>query len=884
MKPVTLRFSGFGPYVEEQFVDFTALEKGGLFLICGDTGAGKTTILDAMCCALYGESSGGSRGSLEAMRCKTATRDDPTALEFVFDHNGKRYVFTRELKFARKNLNDHHGCMIEQDGVRVPLVENPTKSNVNRMAESISGLTVGQFRQVIILPQGKFETLLTSDSVAKETILTSIFDAEKWDVIAATLSSQVRERDAALKTESAALEAVLARYGCEDAAAMHIRLAEEKTRLAERQHRLNDAEKAYAAMQQTLENMIAAEQPFKELEIRLAQYEALSRKSADFETEAEALARADEAERLRTMFEKFDAARTTAADAEKAVTKAETDAATASLARQTAEAAIAAHEETAADVEEMGREAVRLQEKQALYEELPAKREAVGAAEERTEYTAECWERATAVQMHADETLFALREEQAAAIAACEQAEERYFRGIGGVLATTLEKGKPCPVCGSTAHPAPATSGDDSVSEEEFKAYKQRRAEAIAAFDAAQTAATAAREEAVNAANRHREAENAAQTARAEWKTALSMKIDGIDTADQLKKRLQECVKAKEIYDVTAHALQEALVKAAGEAQSCQAILTQSRERAQQAAVVLQVARAAWETALDASSFDDEQAYKAAALPFEEREQRKSTLHSQKAALQHAADEVSLWQKRVGGAVRPQVAVQKAQNEQAAVQLDVLRREIALAQNALEALERDTVDVEKRAAIYNEERQKTDADMEFSRRINGSSGVSLKRYVLGVMLTNITVQANHLLSQVYGGRYRLYRTDDIAGAGHKGGLELEVLDQYNNERRSVTTLSGGEKFLVALSLAIGLSTVVQAQGKGVRLEAMFVDEGFGSLSREAVGDAIEILQGVRESSGIVGIISHVDKLAETIPNRIEITKTSKGSRLKVITN
>jgi exonuclease SbcC len=150
------------------------------------------------------------------------------------------------------------------------------------------------------------------------------------------------------------------------------------------------------------------------------------------------------------------------------------------------------------------------------------------------------------------------------------------------------------------------------------------------------------------------------------------------------------------------------------------------------------------------------------------------------------------------------------------------------------------------------------------------------------MLTSVTAEANRLLSGVYGGRYRLYRTDEISGRSRKGGLELEVQDNQTGQRRSVTTLSGGEKFLVALSLAIGLSTVVQAQGHGMQLEAMFVDEGFGSLDRESVADALEVLQGISRSSGIVGIISHVDQLAETIPSKIRITKGKDGSRCSVI--
>ena len=179
------------------------------------------------------------------------------------------------------------------------------------------------------------------------------------------------------------------------------------------------------------------------------------------------------------------------------------------------------------------------------------------------------------------------------------------------------------------------------------------------------------------------------------------------------------------------------------------------------------------------------------------------------------------------------------------------------------------------------ERIQTDADLEFAERLRGSRGLSLQRYVLGVMLSSIAAEANRLLQTVYGGRYQLFRSQELGDRRQKSGLDLEVLDHTNGQRRSVKTLSGGEQFLVALSLAIGLSTVVQSQGSGIRMEAMFIDEGFGSLDRDAIQDALEILDGIRKGSGLVGIISHVDQLAESIPAKIEVRKGTHGSRCTV---
>lgn len=141
MKPVSVRFKCFGPYMEEQYIDFRELEKNGIFLICGETGAGKTTILDAICYALYGRSSGGLRGDMSVMRCKLAGKNDETLVEFIFDCNGRRYKFTRSLKYGRKNLNDSHNCLELRDGEYVPIFENPKATVVNRQAEALIGLT-----------------------------------------------------------------------------------------------------------------------------------------------------------------------------------------------------------------------------------------------------------------------------------------------------------------------------------------------------------------------------------------------------------------------------------------------------------------------------------------------------------------------------------------------------------------------------------------------------------------------------------------------------------------------------------------------------------------------------------------------------------------------
>lgn len=193
--------------------------------------------------------------------------------------------------------------------------------------------------------------------------------------------------------------------------------------------------------------------------------------------------------------------------------------------------------------------------------------------------------------------------------------------------------------------------------------------------------------------------------------------------------------------------------------------------------------------------------------------------------------------------------------------------EIAKIKSALEKLETKQVLHDKMAG--------------FGKLLRGDNGVSLRRYVLGVMLSAVTVQANLLLKTVHGGRYQLYRTMEGITRAHKVGLDLEILDGHAGKTRPVTSLSGGEKFLVSLALALGLSAVVQAQSGGVRMEAMFIDEGFGTLDPQSISDALGVLASVKGSRRLMGIISHVQALQETIETSIEVVKDRRGSRLEI---
>jgi DNA repair exonuclease SbcCD ATPase subunit len=168
-------------------------------------------------------------------------------------------------------------------------------------------------------------------------------------------------------------------------------------------------------------------------------------------------------------------------------------------------------------------------------------------------------------------------------------------------------------------------------------------------------------------------------------------------------------------------------------------------------------------------------------------------------------------------------------------------------------------------------------DYTFAKTLRGDTGTGLQRYVLGIMFSSVIAAANKMLEMVHGGRYHLYRSDDKTKGSNKRGLELKVYDKNSSEHegRFVGTLSGGEKFLASLALSIGMSTV--AQKSGIKIDALFIDEGFGSLDEESIGDAMNILNSIQEAHGMVGIISHVQLLQDRIPTKLKVEETENGS-------
>ncbi len=889
MKPVSLRFKNFGPFIKEQYIDFARLEKSGLFLIYGNTGSGKTSLLDAICCALYCESSsgvrygGGGTDSFNKMRCQQAPANEETFVEFIFENGERKYRFYREMKLNTRgvNFNYNHTCG-EYDGENyVPFEANLTMEKVSAYAEKITGLTANQFRQVVILPQGQFEKLLTSTSKEKETILSGIFDVERWDRITTFIAKKVSEKEKMLAAEKASFANVLGKYGCDSSDKLGELIESEKQRLEENKETEKALSEEIDKLEKGKEALLDLEGKFKELDKRNRALEEIAEEKKNSGEEAALLDRAEEALKIKPVYDKSiesaDAEKAGKSKADEAGKKAEESA----KAFENAKKAKEDHDAKKESIREKADRKALCISKKNVYADIDEKAKALAGAKaayesaEKSEKKAQDDHKKTAEEF--EKSMASLDIAQTA----FSELRREYDKNICGVIASELEDGKPCPVCGSTSHPKPASHQGKAVSKEDVDLAEEAKNEAEKAYKALREKTEKTKEKADNEKQALSQAKSRMDLAQSELDSVMNATLDGIASLDELERAIRALEKEIDAFDKEEENLTKKYNEAQGDSASAEAISKKAKEDYESARKTADADKKAWLDALEKSTFDDEKSFKGAVIEREDINRRRKELDSLDGRYDQAKHNAEEQKKLLEGKERPDIASHNEVLEGKKQECQTLSNGNAVLAGKIGDMQEDEKDLSVRMKSYNEESAKYDLEKLFSDRISGKNGIGVKRYVLGVMLDLVTNRANEMLSNIYGGRYKLLRSNEKAGSERNSGLAFVVEDHQCGRTRFTSDISGGEKFLVSLSLAIGLSDVVRARGSGINLEAIFIDEGFGTLDKECLADALYVLQAVREKNGMVGVISHVDELAETINAKIETYKGENGNRCEV---
>lgn len=884
MRPILLSFGCFGPYRAAQCVDFDALRSRGLFLICGDTGAGKTVLLDAMCCALYGRACSEKRGELPDLRCRAALDDEKTFVRLEMAHQGRVYRITRELRITRGGRPvEQDFCQVFTSGAWESVLPSPTPRKLNQYIQELLGLDYRQFRQIVMLPQGQFEDFLVAKSGDKEEILKIIFHASRWTEAAQEVKRRAEAENARLQQESDALRARLAQYGCDTPEALGESIAKEKDALQALEASLEQAKAARLQAEARFTQADKAADAFSALEKREQALKELDAQEERWAREQALLALAEAAGRLEPEYQSFIRLESEARAAAESMAAAEAAEKSAENAMSRLRARREKHAAEQPRHEARRRLLSAMEAARPAYETLDAKRAACQAAQaaqtaaetEQSRAAARLTQRVNAWMAQSQ-----TRDELAARLLSARAAWDKH---AAHRLAAALRPGDRCPVCGQTvAEPPQTPEGQSSrVTEAELDDMNRRLTAAGQAVQAAYEARQAAEKADVAAREARANAQTALAARRAEYESAMKNTLPGIENAGALDAKMAETRAALSAFEAEKEAIAASEALALADWGEKKGRLDAARKAKAQSEQAAQAARARLNQLAAESGFATVAALRAARLGEEERQARLLALHRYEAERQAARREYETQREVLRDVPRPDIMrlqseKQAAQDAEAQALLNLM--ETRRQAEAMEALLADVLPQRQR---LDEEKARADADLLFAQRLSPRSGVSLSMYVLGAMFGSVLAVANRLLEGVHGGRYQLRRTNERVGSAMQRGLDLMVLDGYNGQLRAAGTLSGGEKFLVSLSLAIGLSTVVQAQSGAMRLEIMLIDEGFGTLDQASIGDALDMLESLREGSGLVGVISHVERLAETIPTRIEVLKSEQGSTLKL---
>lgn len=1011
MKPIKLIIQAFGPFAQAQKIDFTQLGSNPLFLINGPTGSGKTSILDAICFALYGETTGNERLGMQ-MRSDLAPLSIPTEITLEFALNDKLYRVTRspeqEAPKARGEgmTTRKHTAALYLLGEEETLITSKTAQVKTEITELL-GLNETQFRQVMVLPQGKFRELLLASSKEREEIFGQLFQTDVYKRIEFALKdkasaiskakndfdNQIRgalqvaeaETEQSLDAQCERLKATLKLAESDEQQALHklqnhkqelqqaksleerfeqLRAAlqaleSHQTKLSEQkesQARLNVALAANKLMlphNQWQQSTVQVDENRKEQTNALAQFDNLSLELAkatqqlELQTEKAALVPkwTDELYAIETTKTKLvekqqlvkEQSLLVEAESQQSVTLQKYQTLKQSLDTQAEEGKV-----------QLEKARILFNEKPAVEAEIERLKRAITDVGKLVQLKGELKQQKldlVPLEQHLArslDTLTARRKE-------ADQLEFHWHSAQAAVLAKKLQDDLPCPVCGSIEHPSPAQFNGDEISKQQVDAARQ--SERISQDEYNRS---------LNKLEQHKTLVKQTEIRVGEQTLELG-ELASIDSAILDQAHQEQEIKLRSIVALDLNALEQAVVELNQRSENGEAKITELKQQmvatqAQHKAMderIESLTREIGDAYQDIQSADmaylqlqkkietTVQTHEAAKQHVNQLNVNKSSLEGQiktldeqchklqQALSEHQAtwltalessqfnneesflngaaneNQVEHWRSEIESYKQTQIKLEQTVEDLKAVVLDKQRpnldslnqlsKELETAyQGVREALDRTRSDYERLIKVKHDIAQLNSKNVELEREYkvfgtlydvaSGKTGsrVSLHRFVLGVLLDDVLVQASQRLSLMSKGRYILMRkTEGFKGAAGRG-LDLIVEDGYTGKTRDVATLSGGESFMAALSLALGLSDVVQSYSGGIRLDTLFIDEGFGSLDPESLDLAIQTLIDLQQSGRTIGLISHVSELKEQMSLRIDVEPTKLGSCVKLV--
>lgn len=933
MKPLSISMTAFGPYAEKTIIDFRELNQG-VYLIAGDTGAGKTTIFDAIVFALYGEGSGSARGS-EMFHSDYVDKFTDTVVELDFMCRGKEYKVTRTIHYKKKRGDGGVGS-ITKNAVLYIEGELPIEKEtaVNAKITELLGMDDKQFRQIVMLAQGEFRKFLEAKSDAREQILGKLFDnriyvdfQNRLKMAAESLKKEREEKEREIgfylsdgldidelkeweikeEAQKAVLEEKISVEGAKADALQNKYLTAKQHN--DRRKELNQTEEKCKAVAKSIEEKLAngvflekaKQESDKNLpvidELKL-QIQKLQKCSEDYEKYEKLL---KEKERLSKAITASELKQREAANKIEECQSEQTK----------VQISLENLKNVEVDIARAEHELEKQEQKQKHLAELKGRLQMYQQAQQGLKHRQEKWQ--------------AQQADYEASVGQYLEKNRLFLAGQAGLIAEELrvkiekEESGTCPVCGS------------QLCKDDFSKFAKIE-EGVPSQDEVEKARVQMEEEQEYAVKFAKDCENLKTNIEndkndmldfaydlfgefIEWEALIRPDFMGFqineqtslykkkqneftglkekqEEKDRLEKRITALVESLEsaknsLEDSkkTLAELEKAYAVTCSEAENLKANLAfSSKEKAEEQKLLLEKKKDALELAVSAAEQNLNRCREELSNLKGQQEslllQKENRLQAMKEAICAEA-----WLAEYKMVDVPLEAIQTDLEEsvQAKKVLEKEREELLLSleshRKSLRMVQSLKKELEKTETAYQNL-------WKLSSLANGQSGeggkYSFSRYVLGSFFEEIIGQANLHLDKMTGGKYELIRQQEAERKNESAGLGMMIYDAYTGEKRDTASLSGGESFQVSLSLALGLSDVVRSRSGGYTLDTMFIDEGFGSLDEQALDQAMEVLNELAGDSRQIGIISHVGKLSENISQKIYVRRSPKGSSVQIL--
>ena len=923
MRPITLTMAAFGPYASKTVIDFNKLGNNGIYLITGDTGAGKTTVFDGISYGLFGNPSGDIRDD-SMLRSKYAEDNQETYVELVFENRGKEYRIKRNPEYMRPSKRDANKMVSQKQDAELHLPDGKVitqKNRVNEKIEEILGLNRNQFSQIAMIAQGDFRKLLLADTKQRQQIFRKIFKTNIYQAFQMEVNDKLKEVNVARAKIKTGMDQYIQGIKSNHNELYNQELLKAKNDQMPLSEILELLEKLIGddkrCVDENLQLKKENDEKLKSLDNKLSEIKRREIKEEDLtkvlenleknnqekiNLEGQLVEKASNKEKAQEInntiillekeldsYEELDNLIVELKKAETNLTQLSEGEIQLTESNKTEEKKLEELKEELSLLGKAGENLINLSHEKERLKTLRTQLKEYKEQLKDLNKLEEDYKKAQDSFLKAQSNYEILREDA--------YEKRRLFNSEqAGILAQTLQENEPCPVCGSLNHPNKAILKEGAPSKKQVEKAEEDSKEALEKANEKSHKAGQIKGQVdgkTTELNKNKEKlveihGGDAETFNDHVKELIISLNEKITTFEDDIEKEKTKVNRKETLEEVIPKREETLKKKEKE--------------------VLEIHESVIKATNEKGNLNNKIEELKGKLNFQSGKQLKEHVEKLRKDSQLLLEEVETLEKAIEQVKNnnSKLTGQKIAIEEDLKNIEIIDKE-GLDKEATQLKEiksnLETVGKEVYARYENNKSIKENIESKANEqlavdekwqwvkaiadtangKISGKERIMLETYVQMTYFDRILRRANIHFMKMSAGQYDLVRNKNADNYQSQTGLELDVIDHYNGSTRSVKSLSGGESFIASLSLALGLSEEIQNSASGIKLDTMFVDEGFGSLDEESLEQAMKALYSLAEEHRTIGIISHVAELRRKIDRQIVVSKEKTGSHIEIIT-